>query len=280
MRMRFKDDRAFEKRGKDFVDFARSYLSEAFPNPDCQGCPPDTALRSLAFNPMEAELALTEHLAACSPCFKRYSELLTELKFHWDMEKGFSWGKISVWTKAHPGLAGAMVLCLLLIAIGAGFLLRDVRQPNTTPIDAHRKPSPEESGDQSVAYLPFSLDLSASSPIRGRESPAGTHRPISVPNSPLDLTINLPLASPEGPYDLKLIADGQTFWSKPVQAHLQKGKTLIHVETDFTQIRVGNYSVEIRSSSGIRFIQQVVISRSARDELVRRPAPRGLGDPR
>src|SRR5262245_35419996 len=131
MRMRFKDDRAFEKRGQDFLDFARSYLSEAFPNPDRQGCPPDAALRSLAFNPTEGEPAVTEHLAACSPCFKHYSGLLTELKSGREMERRFSWGKISVWTKAHPGLAGATVLCLLLSTIGAGFLLRDVRHPNT-----------------------------------------------------------------------------------------------------------------------------------------------------
>src|SRR2546426_6834369 len=80
MRMRIKDRAALEKKNKELLDFARSYLSEAFPNPDRQGCPPDAALRSLAFNPTEGEPAVTEHLAACSPCFRRYGELLTELK--------------------------------------------------------------------------------------------------------------------------------------------------------------------------------------------------------
>src|SRR5437667_9046725 len=120
MKMNFKDRRGFETRGKDFLDFARSYLSEAFPNPDRQGCPRDAALRSLAFNPTEDEPAVTEHLAACSPCFRRYGELLTELKAQREQEKRFSLDRIPVWTKAHPVLAWTAALCVLLIASGVG----------------------------------------------------------------------------------------------------------------------------------------------------------------
>src|SRR6266478_3987006 len=110
MRMKFKDRRAFERRGNDFLDFARSYLSEAFPNPDRQGCPPDAVLRSVAFNPPGAEPAVTEHLTACSPCFRRYGEFLAELKSQRTEEKRFAWGSISVWTRAHPVLAGTALL--------------------------------------------------------------------------------------------------------------------------------------------------------------------------
>src|SRR6266576_1549910 len=78
MRMRIKDGRALEKSDKHLLDFARSYLSEAFPNPDREGCPPESALRSLAFNPKQSEPTVTEHLAACSPCFRRYAELFAE----------------------------------------------------------------------------------------------------------------------------------------------------------------------------------------------------------
>src|SRR5438045_8217185 len=98
MRMRIKNRAALETKKKDLLDFARSYLSEAFPNPDRQGCPPDAALRSLAFNPTEGEPAVTEHLAACSPCFRRYGELLAEAKSQREQENGFSWGRIFVWT--------------------------------------------------------------------------------------------------------------------------------------------------------------------------------------
>src|SRR5436309_13202870 len=102
MRMRIKNRAALETKKRKLLDFARSYLSEAFPNPDRQGCPSDAALRSLAFNPTQEEPDVTEHLATCSPCFRRYGELLSELKSQREKEKGFTWGGISVWTKAHP----------------------------------------------------------------------------------------------------------------------------------------------------------------------------------
>src|SRR6266478_3614437 len=259
MRMRIKDRAALEKKNKELFDFARSYLSEAFPNPDRQGCPPDAALRSLAFNPNESEPTVTEHLAVCSPCFQRYSELLAELKSQSEARRGFFWGRLSVWTKAHPVLAGTAAFCMLLIAIGVGLLLHGIRQPNSPPIDTHRKPNPTEPLNPTVAYSPFSLDLSALSPVRGSESATGTQRRVPVPSSPLDLTLTLPLASAEGRYDLKLTAESGTVWSKSAQAHLLKGKTLIQVEADFRQIPAGIYNLEVRSSSGIRLVQLVSI---------------------
>jgi hypothetical protein len=69
----------------------------------------------------------------------------------------------------------------------------------------------------------------------------------------------LPLASPEGHYDLKLTAGSETVWSKSAQAHLLKGKTLIQVEVDFRQIPARNYNFEVLSSSGIRLVQPVSI---------------------
>lgn len=254
-----KDRRAFEKEDKDLLDFAHSYLSEAFPNPDREGCPPDSALRSLAFNPRESEPMVTEHLASCSPCFTRYGELLAELKSQREAQKGFSWGKTSIWMQTHTVLAGTAALCLLLIAIGVGLLLPGIRQPNAPPIDANRKPNPTEPVNLTVAYLPFSMDLGAVSPVRGSEPSTGTQRRVPVPNSPLDLTLTLPLASPEGLYELKLTADSQTFWSKSAQAQLLKGKTLVQVQADFRQIPARNYNLEVQSSTGIRLIQPVSI---------------------
>jgi len=127
-------------------------------------------------------------------------------------------------------------------------------------METNRKPNPTEPLNPTVAYLPFSLDLSALSPVRGSEPPAiATQRRVPLPNSSLDLTLTLPLASPEELYELKLTADNQTFWSKSAQAHLHKGKTLLRLEADFRQIPAGNYNLEVRSSSGIRLVQLVSI---------------------
>ena len=258
--MRMKDRRAFEKKDKDLLDFARAYLSEAFPNPDREGCPSETALRSLAFNPRESELTVTEHLAVCSPCFRRYGELLAELKSQREADKGFSWGRISAWTKTHPVLAGTAALCVLFIAIGVGLLFRRTSVPNAPPVETHRTPTPVEPVNPTVAYLPFSMDLSALSPVRGSAPSATGPQPrVVVPSSPLDLTLTLPLASREGSYDLKLTSKGRTLWSKSALARLQKGKTLIQVEADFRQIPTGDYNLEVQSSTGIHLMQPVLI---------------------
>ena len=267
-----KDRRAFEKKGKHLLDFARSYLSEAFPNPDRQGCPPDAALRSLAFNPNESVPAVTEHLAGCSPCFTRYAELLAELKSRREAEEGLSWRRIYTWSKAHPMLAWTALVCALAIAIGASLLFRRIRQPGTPPVETHRPPSAVEPVNPAVAYSRFSLDLSKVSPTRGsRPLRGGSQRRVRVPGSLLDLTLILPLGSEEQPYQVTLRAGGHIFWSKSAQAHLQNGQMLIRIDADLRQVPAGNYDLEVESSTGIRLTQPVLIEAESPKSTEQKP---------
>ncbi len=64
----------------EFFGFAKSYLSEAFPNPQRIGCPSDAALVQMAERPTERDATISQHLTSCSPCFNRYMEILAELK--------------------------------------------------------------------------------------------------------------------------------------------------------------------------------------------------------
>jgi hypothetical protein len=65
----------------EFFGFAKSYLSEAFPNPQRIGCPADSDLQRMAQHPVEARDAeVSAHLTSCSPCFNRYMEILARLK--------------------------------------------------------------------------------------------------------------------------------------------------------------------------------------------------------
>ncbi len=64
----------------EFFGFAKSYLSEAFPNHQRIGCPPDSDLVRMAERPTEQDAPVSEHLTACSPCFRRYMEILDRLK--------------------------------------------------------------------------------------------------------------------------------------------------------------------------------------------------------
>ena len=66
---------------EEFREFAKSYLSEGFPNPKRIGCPSDWKLIEMSERPSEEKHAsISEHLTFCSPCFNRYMEILGELK--------------------------------------------------------------------------------------------------------------------------------------------------------------------------------------------------------
>lgn len=66
---------------EEFLGFAKSYLSEAFPNPHRIDCPPDPDLQHMAEHPVaERDDEISKHLTCCSPCFNRYMEILAELK--------------------------------------------------------------------------------------------------------------------------------------------------------------------------------------------------------
>jgi hypothetical protein len=65
----------------EFVGLAKSHLSEDFPNPERIGCPADSDLTRMAVHPIEARDAkVSKHLMRCSPCFKRYMQVLAALK--------------------------------------------------------------------------------------------------------------------------------------------------------------------------------------------------------
>ena len=65
---------------EEFFGFAKSYLSEAFPNPQRIDCPADSELTRLAEHPKEADPSVSQHLTSCSPCFNRYMEILADFK--------------------------------------------------------------------------------------------------------------------------------------------------------------------------------------------------------
>jgi hypothetical protein len=73
-----------QKRGEfdeeEFFVFAKSYLSEAFPNPRRIDYPPDCELMRLAEQRREADPFGSQRLTCCSPCFNRYMGILAELK--------------------------------------------------------------------------------------------------------------------------------------------------------------------------------------------------------
>lgn len=234
--------------------FARSYLSEAFPNPTRLGCPPEQALRSMAVAPQHADEAVSEHLTFCSPCFNRYMDLLSELRREQHAQKLPLWREVLAWPKASPLWIGSAVMVIGLFSMIAYFVALQGEVPNVpTPPQPVTVPGP-------IASTPFVLDLRELSPTRGSKSRKNDpQRRMQVPSSLLDLTLILPLGSEQQPYHLMLRSGDQVLWSHSAKAHLQDGQMLIQTEADFRQVPPGNYNLEVESSSGIRLTQPVAM---------------------
>ena len=75
-----RDKKPKEINEEEFFSFAKKYLSEAFPNPHRIDCPLDWDLIRLSERPREVDPFVIQHLTCCSPCFKRYMEILEDLK--------------------------------------------------------------------------------------------------------------------------------------------------------------------------------------------------------
>jgi hypothetical protein len=100
------------EREQDLLDFTRSYLSEAFPNPERKGCPPDGALRTLASGPIQGDKTINDHLTCCSPCFNAYMTHLAHAR-----AEAVQSQRIRRTTWIRRSLVTAGVAVMLVIAI-------------------------------------------------------------------------------------------------------------------------------------------------------------------
>lgn len=245
---------AFAHEGE-LLAFARSYLSEAFPNPERTGCPPDDALRLLAIRPLRSDESVGEHLTCCSPCFKAYMAHLADARAE-AIQRQRIW-RITWIRRSVIALGGAAILVV------AAYLF--IAKHRSTSIVAPRMPSPitapETSGQtQTTAmYVPVVIDLSNMSPIRGSKQRPGSSVPQIIPSdSPLDLSLLLPLGSEERPFSITLRSGRHIVWSESMQARRQNGDTLLRVHVDFRHVPTGRYNLQV-ASRGRRFSVPVLI---------------------
>jgi hypothetical protein len=237
------------RRNEELLVFARSYLSDAFPNPERIGCPTDDALRLRAIRPLKGDASIGEHLMSCSPCFNAYMVHLEQARAR---VRKITWVKRSV---AAVGVAAVLaIVCYLFLA-----------KPGGTPLVAPRNPAPianpQKPGETpaTVNYVPLSIDLSGATPTRGSRETATHMAPQPIPsNSPVAMSLRLPLASEEGLYSITLSSEGHVVWSAQSQARRENGDTVLRVHADFKDIPAGRYTLRV-SSSGRHLTVPVLI---------------------
>ncbi len=243
--------RALQIEEARLLNFARRYLSEAFPNPQRMGCPTQRELRLMALQPQRTNESVSDHLTFCSPCFNRYMDLLAELRQERQTQKRPLWTDLLAWVKTSPAWIGSTVMVVGLISMVAYFGALPRERPKIpAPPRPVTAPSP-------MTFTPFTLDLRELSPTRGSKSrKAGSHR---LPGARLDLTLILPLGSEQQSYRMTLRSGDEVLWSHFAQAQLRDGQMLIRTEADLRLIPPGSYTLEVESTTGIRLTQPVLI---------------------
>jgi hypothetical protein len=161
VRRRTTERKAFRKE-EELLVFARSYLSDAFPNPERTGCPPDDALRLMAIRPVDSDAPLTEHLMCCSPCFNSYVGYLAEAR-----------AKVRKTTWIKRSAAGLGIAAILIIV---AYLI--LAKHRNAPIVAPKNPAPitmpgrPDQTQTTATYVPILIDLSNASAWRFRHNQA------------------------------------------------------------------------------------------------------------
>src|SRR5713101_4750893 len=212
-----KKRRVFE-REQDLLDFTCSYLSEAFPNPERKGCPPDDALRTLASGPIQSDKTISDHLTCCSPCFNAYMAHLAHARAEEVQSEGIrraTWIRRSLVT---AGLAAGLVIAIYVV----------VTRRHGDPTVAPRTPAPSGNPGTpaqvraTAMYVPVLVDLSNASPVRGLDQSEAGPSPQVIPSNPLiDFTLQLPLASEARRYSVVVSSNRHVVWSNSAQAHLE-----------------------------------------------------------
>ena len=248
---------AFDDERK-LLDFARSHLSEAFPNPKRVGCPSDDALRLLAIRPMQSDASTGEHLTCCSPCFTAYTAHLARAKAEAIQHQR---NRRAVWIRRSATALG--VAAILAIAV-----YMFITKRRTEPIIAPRIPPPitapgNPAQTRTATYVPVVIDLSNVSPTRGSKQSAAVSVPQRIPSgSMLDLSLRLPLGSDERLYSITLRSRRHIVWSASTQARRQNGDMLLRVRADFSHFPAGNYDLQVASDGGHMMTVPVLIEGS------------------
>jgi hypothetical protein len=190
-----------------------------YPNPERNGCPGDAVLRELAERPLDRAVEDDphwQHLTHCSECYREFLAFNNAFRQQ---------------AKARPvrgswvvAAAAIVILIAVLIGIRQGSLFQ-------------KRPQNAE-----LAWVKRTLVV----PSANRSADSGEQKPIYLERLPLELTIDLPIGSKPGSYELQLKINDHAVVSTGGTAEIQNGTTAFATRVNLSQLEPGSYSMVIR----------------------------------
>jgi hypothetical protein len=201
------------KEEKRILDVLGRGLLREFPNPERAGCPDATVLKGIASHKLglaDAERWF-DHITSCSPCYRDFSQFREAYELR----------------RRRTFLAVAA--SILIVASVAGWAL------------ARRH---EETQYAQTAVL----DLRNRSVSRGTEPNPGEPE-LELSRTVSQLNIYLPLGSPEGPYEVRIVElSGEPLSSTNGIAKVSGYIPMLPVTINLSSSRSGGYILQIRKA--------------------------------
>lgn len=198
---------------KRILDALGRGLLKEFPNPERRECPGLDVLKRVASRtmPLEEVERWLDHLGSCSPCYRDFTQLR----------------KVREAQRRRTLFA---VAASILVAVGiASWVL----------VQRH---------NESLVAQTAVLDLRSRSVSRSPEPNRG-EQPLELRHGFSQLNIYLPLGSPEGVYEVRIVTNsGKSLLNTGGTAQLKDGITTLQVREDAYIARPGQYILQIRKA--------------------------------
>jgi hypothetical protein len=198
---------------------AKDVFLNEFPNPDRKGCPDSQTIRAIAFGRVTGEEAQKWHVhaATCSPCTREYVSFRKEA-------------------------ARARSVRTLLIAAAAVFLFVVVGWAVLSKLGV---PLGHGVVAWAEGWQPAQTDLRGHEALRGAETGPQLPPPV-IPRGKLVWTIDLPVGSEPGHYDIELQQPrGSTVARASGTAILVNGLTVLNIRIDTRRAHAGACSLRV-----------------------------------
>lgn len=221
--------RSFTRRQeKKLLEAAAALAREQFANPDRSGCPSERTLRLLASRDpsVESEPPLVDHIGTCSDCFSDYSRYRRDYKF-----------RIRLYFAVPAAVFASVLVAWIFVP----------RSSPPTPPQVERvevPPAPR-------AEVAMTLDLRNRATVRGETPAKGTGSIPRLAREPLDLSIQLPVGSENGRYELNLIDGKREVLRRATgQAALKSFIQVLSIKLDCSDLPAGTYTLRLRRGQG------------------------------
>lgn len=188
-----------------------------YPNLERKGCPGDAVLRELAERPLEQAVEddpYWHHITHCSECYREFLGFNNAFRERAKVRR------------ARVGWAVAAVVLVVGVLVA-------LRQGSIFP----KRPQNAE-----LAWVKKTVDI----PSVTRAPEAGEPQPIVLDRQPQELTVQLPIGSKAGEYQLQLKRSDNPVVSTAAEAKITNGTTTFTVKLDLSHVAPGNYSIVVR----------------------------------